>query len=100
VHFTPDGLGRLLVRTGFTPVRTHHWVVEQNLHGMWMAILSRLGMRPAFPFHFLKRNIRATPRDVAITGIGLPLVAPAVALEAAAAMLRRGGTIATVARAD
>jgi SAM-dependent methyltransferase len=99
VHFTSDGLGRLLARSGFEPVRTRHWVLEQNLHSMWMALLVRLGMRPGFPFHWLKRNIPATPRDVALTALGVPLLAPAVALEALAAAARRGGTIAVVARA-
>jgi 2-polyprenyl-3-methyl-5-hydroxy-6-metoxy-1,4-benzoquinol methylase len=97
-HFTADGLERLLGRTGFEPQRTHHWVIEQNLHGMWMAMLVRLGMRPSFPFHLLKRNIDVTARDMAITGLGAPLAVPAVAVEAAAALLRRGGTVAVLAR--
>jgi len=99
VHFTPDGLARLLARSGFEPVRVHHWVLDQNLHAMWMAMLVRMGMRPGFPFHFLKRNIDATPRDIAITALGIPLAPVAVALEAGAALSRRGGTIAVVARA-
>lgn len=99
VHFTADGLGRLLTRSGFEPIRTHHLVLEQNLHGMWMSLLVRLGMRPGFPFHFLKRNITATPRDLALTAVGIPLIPIAIALEAGAAAVRRGGTIAVVARA-
>jgi SAM-dependent methyltransferase len=99
VHFTADGLRRLLGRSGFELVRTHHFVVEQNLHGMWMAMLTRLGMRPGFPFHFLKRNIDATGRDLAISALGVALIPGAAALEGAAALLRRGGTVAAVARA-
>jgi hypothetical protein len=57
-----------------------------------------MGMRPGFPFHFLKRNINPTPRDLATSALGLPLIPAAVALEAAAAMMRRGGTVAAVAR--
>ena len=30
-----------------------------TLHGMWLALLGRLGMTPGFPFHLLKRNVRA-----------------------------------------
>lgn len=99
VHFTADGLRRLLVRSGFDVVRTHHLVLEQNVHSMWFALLTRLGMRPGFPFHFLKRNIDARPRDVALTVAGLPLIPVAAVLEGGAAVTRRGGTVAVVARA-
>jgi SAM-dependent methyltransferase len=100
VHFTADGLRRLLVRSGFEIVRTHHLVLEQNIHGMWFAMLTRMGMRPGFPFHFLKRNIDARPRDLALTALGLPLVPVAALLEGAAAVTHRGGTVAVVARAS
>ncbi len=99
VHFTADGLRRLLVRSGFEVVRTHHLVLEQNIHGMWMALLARLGMRPGFPFHFLKRNIEARPRDIALTTLGLPLIPVAALLETGATVTHRGGTVAVVARA-
>jgi SAM-dependent methyltransferase len=99
VHFTAEGLRVLLGRSGFEMVAMHHWVLDQNVHAMWMAMLTQLGMRPGFPFHFLKRNIDATPRDLAVSALGIPLVPAAVALEAAAALMRRGGTVAAVARA-
>jgi SAM-dependent methyltransferase len=99
IHFTADGLRRLLVRSGFEVVRTHHLVLEQNLHAMWFALLARLGMRPNFPFHFLKRNIDARGRDLALTGLGLPLIPVAALLEGSAALTHRGGTVAVVARA-
>ena len=98
VHFTPDGLTRLLQSSGWEVVRTHHLIAEQNFHATWMALLTRLGMRPAFPFHFLKRNIDTRPRDLALTLLGIPLLPVAIALEAGAALMRRGGTIAVVAR--
>jgi hypothetical protein len=66
---------------------------------MWFALLTRLGMRPGFPFHFLKRNIEARPRDVALTALGVPLIPVAALLEAGAALVHRGGTVAVVARA-
>ncbi|MEA2482691.1 MAG: hypothetical protein QOC55_638 [Thermoleophilaceae bacterium] len=100
VHFTADGLRRLLVRSGFEVVRTHHLVLEQNIHGMWFALLSRLGMRPGFPFHFLKRNIDASGKDLALTALGLPLIPVAAMLEGGATVTRRGGTVAVVARAS
>jgi SAM-dependent methyltransferase len=98
LHFTAEGLRVLLGRSGFEVVAMHHWVLDQNVHAMWMAMLTQLGMRPGFPFHFLKRNIDATPRDLAVSALGIPLVPAAVALEAAAALMRRGGTVAAVAR--
>lgn len=100
VHFTADGLRRLLVRSGFDIVRTHHVVLEQNVHAMWFALLTRLGMRPSFPFHFLKRNIDTRSRDLALTVLGLPLVPVAALAEGGAALMRRGGTVAVVARAS
>ena len=100
VHFTSDGLGRVLASSGFDQLRVHHWVLEQNLHGMWMAMLVRLGMRPGFPFHWLKRNVEARARDVALTALGIPLIPVACAAEAGAALARRGGTVAVVARAS
>jgi SAM-dependent methyltransferase len=100
IHFTADGLRRLLVRSGFEIVRTHHFVVEQNVHAMWFALLTRLGMRPGFPFHFLKRNIEARGRDLALTAAGLPLLPVAALLEGGAAVTHRGGTVAVVARAS
>jgi SAM-dependent methyltransferase len=99
-HFTADGLRRLLVRSGFEIVRTHHLVLEQNIHGMWFALLTRLGMRPSFPFHFLKRNIDARPADLALTVLGLPLLPVAALAEGGAALTHRGGTVAVVARAS
>jgi SAM-dependent methyltransferase len=99
VHFTVDGAQRLLASSGFEPLRVHHWVLEQNVHGMWIALLVRLGMRPGFPFHFLKRNIDATARDLALTAVGIPLIPVAAGVEAGAALARRGGTVAVVARA-
>jgi SAM-dependent methyltransferase len=99
VHFTPRGLGELLASEGFAPGPVHHVVWEQNPHSMWMSLLTRMGMRPGFPFHLLKRNIDPRPRDLALLALGIPLGPFAVALELAAAAARRGGTIAAVARA-
>jgi SAM-dependent methyltransferase len=99
VHFTADGVRRLLLRSGFEVVRTHHLVLEQNVHGMWLALMTRLGVRPGFPFHYLKRNIDTRPRDLALTAAGLPLIPVAAALEGLAAAVRRGGTVAVAARA-
>jgi len=100
VHLTPRGLRALLGATGFEQVRAEHLVWEHNPGAMWMALLSRLGLPPALPFHLLKRNARARPRELALLGAaGPPLLPVALALEVLAAVGRRGGTVAVVARA-
>jgi SAM-dependent methyltransferase len=99
-HLSGAGLETLLRRSGFEPLRSSHLVWEHNAAGMWMALLTRAGMTPGFPFHLLKRNVRARPRDLALMTLGLPLLPPAALLEAGAAAARRGGTVAVVARAS
>jgi SAM-dependent methyltransferase len=96
-HFTPEGLARLLEREGFAPGRARHLVWEHNVASMWMAILTRLGMTPGFPFHLLKRNVEPSGRDLALVALGVPLAPFAAALELAAAAGRHGGTIAVAA---
>jgi SAM-dependent methyltransferase len=97
LHLTPRGLEALVGRAGLTPVRWSHSIWEHNPAGMWMALLARAGMTPGLPFHLLKRNARPTPRDLALLAAGVPLAPVALALEAAAAAARRGGTVAVVA---
>lgn len=97
-HFTPAGLEQVLSAAGLRVEHVRHLVLEHNIHGMWFALLSRLGMTPGFPFHLLKRNVRARPRDLLLLMAAGPLVLPvAVGLELAAAAARRGGTVAIVA---
>ena len=96
-HFTTRGLSALMRRTGLEPVASEHLVWEHNPGAMWMAVLARAGMTPGFPFHLLKRNVPARPRDLALLALGLPLLPVAVALEAAAARAGRGGTVAVLA---
>jgi len=98
-HFSRKGLLALLDRAGFEVKAERHFVLEHNLHGMWFALLGRLGMAPGFPFHLLKRNVAARPRDLLLLVIAGPvLLLPAVVLEGIAALSRRGGTIAVVAQ--
>jgi len=101
VHLTPRGLEALAHSAGFERPATHHMIWEHNPAGMWMAILTRMGMAPGLPFHLLKRNARARPVDVALLAAGVPLAPLAVAAEAIAAAARRGGTVAmTIRRAS
>jgi SAM-dependent methyltransferase len=99
-HFTPEGLRACMRSAGVEPRRTWHLVPEHNFHGMWFALLTRLGMTPGFPFHALKRNVPLRPRDLALVFVAGPLLLPvAVVLELAACAARRGGTIVVTARA-
>jgi SAM-dependent methyltransferase len=98
VHLTPAGLAALLERARLEPGEVRHMVWEHNPAGMWMALLTRAGMAPGFPFHLLKRNVRPRARDLAMLAAGVPLAPLALGLEGAAAARGRGGTIAQVAR--
>lgn len=98
VHLTPRGLDSLVGSAGLEPVSTRHMIWEHNPAGMWMALLTRMGMAPGLPFHLLKRNARARPRDVALLALGVPLAPAAVVAEALAAAAGRGGTVAMTAR--
>jgi SAM-dependent methyltransferase len=102
--FTAEGLVRLLRRSGFAPVRRRQLMIDQSLLGMWLALLNRLTFERDVPFRFLKRDLsyprRAqAARDAAITLTAGPLLFPvALALELAAALARRGGSLAIEAR--
>jgi SAM-dependent methyltransferase len=98
-HFSARGLRTLLDRSGFVVVRERHLVAEHNPLGMWFALLTRIGMTPGFPFHLLKRNAPVTARDVGILLVAGPLLLlPALVVELVAAAVRRGGTVAVLAR--
>jgi len=98
VHLTPGGLAAAVRAAGLDPATTHHMIWEHNPAGMWMALLTRMGMAPGLPFHLLKRNARARPRDAALLVAGVPLAPLATAGEAIAAAAKRGGTVAMIAR--
>ncbi len=99
VHLTPSGLRALLAGAGLEQVRAEHLVWEHNPAAMWMALLSRLGLPPALPFHLLKRTARPRSRDLALLLVAGPALLPlALALEVLAVAARRGGTVAVVAR--
>jgi len=98
-HFTPAGLSALLGRAGLMAVRTEHMVWEHNPASMWMAMLSRAGVSPAYAFHALKGTAPRKGRDLGLTLAGLPLLPVALTAEAGAAAAGRGGTLIVVARA-
>lgn len=102
-HFTPRSLTLLLERCGLEAEGTRHLLLEHNQLGMWQTLLNRLTPTRNFFYNLAKRNLgRFRPRYVVDAGItvliGIPLLPVAVLLELAAELLRRGGTIAVVAR--
>ena len=98
-QFTVAGLRELLTRSGFEVVAEWHFVTEYNPLGMWLAFLTRLGMTPGLPFHLFKRSTSPTARDALVLFVAGPvLLVPAVLLELVAGAVRRGGSVALVAR--
>ncbi len=103
-HFTANGLVALVRRSGFEVTRVRHLVVEQNPLGMWQTLLNRVTAGRDIGYRMLKRDpaLRSERRsDLALTALlAAPVALGAVALELAAAVARRGGTIVVEARAD
>jgi SAM-dependent methyltransferase len=96
-HFTPLGLTRLLEEAGFSVVRAHHLLLEHNPFGMWQTLLSRLTTHPSYVYNVLKRNAPLRSPDLAVSLAAIPLSPLAAALELAAGLCRRGGTVAVLA---
>jgi 2-polyprenyl-3-methyl-5-hydroxy-6-metoxy-1,4-benzoquinol methylase len=103
-HFTAAGLAALVGRTGFEVTRVRHLVVEQNPLGMWQTLLNRITAGRDIGYRLVKRDRTLREEraaDIALTVLlALPMAIVAVALELAAAVVRRGGTIVVEARAD
>jgi SAM-dependent methyltransferase len=97
-HFTPRGLHALLRRTGLRAEVTHHVLAEHNPFGMWQSAVNRATRRPSYLYHLLKRDADLDARDLTATLAAVPLAPLAVAAELTAGVLRRGGTIAVLAR--
>ncbi len=97
-HFTEAGVLALLCDHGFTVLRTHHVLLEHNPYGMWQSSVNRLTTNPSYLYNLLKRNAPLRSADLAITALALPLIPVAAAAELVAGGLRRGGTIAVLAR--
>ena len=98
-HFTVAGLHALLGRAGLEPLRTHHVLAEHNPFGMWQSLVSRATPTPSWLYLALKRTAPVRAADVLPTLAALPLAPAAAALELAAGLARRGGTVAVLARA-
>jgi SAM-dependent methyltransferase len=98
VHFTPAGVAALLERAGFTPVSSHHVLLEHNPFGMWQSLLNRVTRHPSYLYNLLKRNAPLRSRDLPITLAALALAPLATVAELIAGISGRGGTIAVLAR--
>ena len=98
-HFTATGLGLLLERSRFRLERISHLLVEQNPLGMWQTLLNLVTRDRDVAFRALKRDLGRERRDLVVTAIAGPLLAPvAVALELVAGLAGRGGSVVAVAR--
>jgi SAM-dependent methyltransferase len=106
VHLTPAGAVALLARSGFATRRVRHLLIEQNPLGMWQTLLNRLTAERDFAFRLLKRDLAPSGRgerwrDLAMTAIAGPLLAPvAVLAELVAGLARRGGSIVVEGQAS
>ena len=99
-HFTAQGLHWLLSGTGFSVLHTHHLLLEHNPFGMWQTLLSRATSHPSYVYNVLKRNAPVRSPDLAMAVAAIPLAPVATALELAAGLGRRGGTVAVLAGRD
>jgi SAM-dependent methyltransferase len=99
-HFSPAGLGALLRASGFEPIRSHHVLLEHNPFGMWQSIVNRLTRHPSYLYNLLKRNAPVRSVDLVVSLVALPLAPVALVLEWVAGLVRRGGTIAVLARRE
>ena len=79
-------------------MHVHHLLLEHNAFGMWQSLVNRATRTPSYLYNLLKRNARLNAADLAVTAMALPLAPLAAALELAAGLARRGGTIAVCAR--
>ncbi len=99
LHLTPKGLTLALERSGFEVLEIKHAIWQQNPLGMWLAMLSRAGLRANLPLHAVKRNVAVTRPEAVLLAAGVALVPLAVGTELVAAVRGRGGTVACLARA-
>jgi hypothetical protein len=97
-HFTPAGLRALLERHGFAVEREQHALLEHNPFGLWQTLVNRFTRTPSWLFRALKRDAPLLHSDALVTLLLLPLAPIALVAERAFAAMRRGGTIAVVAR--
>lgn len=102
VHFSEEGLRRLLQANGFRIVKARRFDLEQNPFGWLQTLLNLAGIRENLFYNLLKNPALrkaemelASVRDVLLTFCLLPVFAPLALLLALfeSFVLRRGGTV-------
>ena len=102
VHFSEEGLSKLLQMNGFSINRIRRFDLEQNPFGWLQTLLNLAGIRANLLYNLLKNPVlrkaelaNATVGDILLTFILLPFFAPLSLLLALleAFLLKRGGTI-------
>jgi hypothetical protein len=102
VHFSEEGLRRLLQLNGFRISRTRRFDLEQNPFGWLQTLLNLAGIRANLFYNLLKNPALrkaelacASVGDIVLTFVLLPLFMPLSLLLALleAFLLKRGGTI-------
>lgn len=90
--FTETGLRRLLGRSGFDVVADTTLTLDQSLLGMWQTLLNRITRDPNVLFRAVKRQ-HVGQRDLVVTALAAPVLAPVAALlELAAGIAGHGGS--------
>ena len=93
LHFTREGLTRLLSRSGLRVLGVRTMVLDQNMLGMTQTLLSVLARRPGLGFHTLKAESPEVGMLVRTLLASLPVVPVAALLEAGSVAAGRGGSL-------
>lgn len=99
-HFDGRSLGRLLERTGFSPLRSWHQELEYDLFGWVQSALNMVASEPNLLFHVLThRPVRAGLGERALSlALGAAGGLLAVPATAAATLARQGGTLVVASK--
>jgi SAM-dependent methyltransferase len=100
VHFSEAGLRALLARVGLALERLHTVTVDQNLLGMTQTLLNRLTGDLNAGFRTLKGDVDGVPRrSRVISAVAVvPAAVVGTAVESAATLAGRGGSLVARAR--
>jgi len=104
-HYDPKSLGFLLKKAGFKVVKIDHFSIEYNFPALWQTIVNRLGSRPNFFYHLLKRQPTAnlskreyfTSALITLFG-GLVVFLPALCLSWLLSLLKQSGSMTVFAK--
>lgn len=102
-HFTPAGVEAISRRVELELESVDFWSLEQNPFGMWQTLVNRASGSRDVIFRCIKRQSIGTStlsRIASLFGLllALPLLVIAIPLEAAASLLRSGGSVTATLR--